>query len=302
MKGRGKQEILREDLPTSGIVRHDSRTCENTGVTRPGIEPGSLWWEASRLTAQPPRRCEWSGVKRLGRLVKRSVYGVEPQCKSRAVASTCTIPTRDNHLGLEAMVRPGTHGKLHMERHRATHMGTGRARHGARLKLARPGAGRFLVPGVPGEILLSSYQGGLDSRRGRPNFRMWETWRSWLMTGRFSLGTPVTATLAFHHCPIFTSTLPLWSSKPRCEVYFRSRGIDEVTFRPSDYDFKPRDALSYRRGTMRRWIGLKTGKERWTAHAHVQSSKVQCEARRAVARRARSDDEEESYAQCCQVF
>ncbi|KAJ8891852.1 hypothetical protein PR048_004406 [Dryococelus australis] len=30
-------------------------TCENPGVTRPGIEPGSPWWEASRLTAQPPR-------------------------------------------------------------------------------------------------------------------------------------------------------------------------------------------------------------------------------------------------------
>ncbi|KAJ8888202.1 hypothetical protein PR048_007689 [Dryococelus australis] len=30
-------------------------TCENTGVTRPGIEVGSPWWEASRLSAQPPR-------------------------------------------------------------------------------------------------------------------------------------------------------------------------------------------------------------------------------------------------------
>ncbi|KAJ8866679.1 hypothetical protein PR048_032540 [Dryococelus australis] len=29
--------------------------CGNPGVTRPGIEPGSLWWEASRQTAQPPR-------------------------------------------------------------------------------------------------------------------------------------------------------------------------------------------------------------------------------------------------------
>ncbi|KAJ8897718.1 hypothetical protein PR048_003068 [Dryococelus australis] len=30
-------------------------TCENPGVTRPGIEPGSPWWEASTLSAQPPR-------------------------------------------------------------------------------------------------------------------------------------------------------------------------------------------------------------------------------------------------------
>ncbi|KAJ8891074.1 hypothetical protein PR048_010583 [Dryococelus australis] len=28
---------------------------ENPGVTRPGIEPGSPWWEASRLTAQTPQ-------------------------------------------------------------------------------------------------------------------------------------------------------------------------------------------------------------------------------------------------------
>ncbi|KAJ8874406.1 hypothetical protein PR048_025255 [Dryococelus australis] len=28
-------------------------TCENPGVTRAGIEPGSRWWEASRLTAEP---------------------------------------------------------------------------------------------------------------------------------------------------------------------------------------------------------------------------------------------------------
>ncbi|KAJ8873354.1 hypothetical protein PR048_026988 [Dryococelus australis] len=30
-------------------------TCEDSGATRPGIEPGSPWWEVSRLTAQPPQ-------------------------------------------------------------------------------------------------------------------------------------------------------------------------------------------------------------------------------------------------------
>ncbi|KAJ8877705.1 hypothetical protein PR048_022160 [Dryococelus australis] len=43
----------REDPPTNGIVRHDSH-MRRLGVTRPGIEPGSPWWGASRLTAQPP--------------------------------------------------------------------------------------------------------------------------------------------------------------------------------------------------------------------------------------------------------
>ncbi|KAJ8883598.1 hypothetical protein PR048_015442 [Dryococelus australis] len=47
MKREGETGDPLENLPTSGIVRHDShvRKC---GVTRPGIEPGSPCWEASR--------------------------------------------------------------------------------------------------------------------------------------------------------------------------------------------------------------------------------------------------------------
>ncbi|KAJ8897529.1 hypothetical protein PR048_002876 [Dryococelus australis] len=48
MKGRGKMRS-----PTNGIVRHGSH-MRKSGVTRPGIEPGWPWWEASGLTAQPP--------------------------------------------------------------------------------------------------------------------------------------------------------------------------------------------------------------------------------------------------------
>ncbi|KAJ8878801.1 hypothetical protein PR048_019387 [Dryococelus australis] len=43
----------RENPPTNGIVRHDSH-MRKSGVTQPGIEPGSPWWEASTVTAQPP--------------------------------------------------------------------------------------------------------------------------------------------------------------------------------------------------------------------------------------------------------
>ncbi|KAJ8892114.1 hypothetical protein PR048_004694 [Dryococelus australis] len=52
-------EVLRADEetgyprgnpPVNGIVRHDSHVRES-GVTRPGIEPGSPWWEAIRLIA-----------------------------------------------------------------------------------------------------------------------------------------------------------------------------------------------------------------------------------------------------------
>ncbi|KAJ8869655.1 hypothetical protein PR048_028648 [Dryococelus australis] len=51
MKGQGKQEIpekTRRPTASSGIIP----TCENPG-TRPGIEPGSPWWEASVATAAP---------------------------------------------------------------------------------------------------------------------------------------------------------------------------------------------------------------------------------------------------------
>ncbi|KAJ8896117.1 hypothetical protein PR048_001459 [Dryococelus australis] len=52
MKGRGKWEIPEKTCrPTasSGTIP----TCEDP-ATRPGIEPGSPWWEASVLTIQPP--------------------------------------------------------------------------------------------------------------------------------------------------------------------------------------------------------------------------------------------------------
>ncbi|KAJ8880497.1 hypothetical protein PR048_016967 [Dryococelus australis] len=50
--GAGEAEDPREDPPTNGIVWHDSHMRRSAG-TRPGIEPGSSWWEASRLTVQP---------------------------------------------------------------------------------------------------------------------------------------------------------------------------------------------------------------------------------------------------------
>ncbi|KAJ8867460.1 hypothetical protein PR048_031262 [Dryococelus australis] len=51
MKGRGKREIpekTRRRTASSGTIP----TCENP-ATRPGIESGSPWWEASELTARP---------------------------------------------------------------------------------------------------------------------------------------------------------------------------------------------------------------------------------------------------------
>ncbi|KAJ8873467.1 hypothetical protein PR048_024285 [Dryococelus australis] len=49
-KGEGNGRS-RENPPTNSIVRYDSH-LRKSGVTRPGIEPGSPWWEASSLTTQ----------------------------------------------------------------------------------------------------------------------------------------------------------------------------------------------------------------------------------------------------------
>ncbi|KAJ8894236.1 hypothetical protein PR048_006848 [Dryococelus australis] len=52
--GRGEREFpqkARLPAASSGTIP----TCENPGVARPGIEPNSPGWEASSLTAQPPR-------------------------------------------------------------------------------------------------------------------------------------------------------------------------------------------------------------------------------------------------------
>ncbi|KAJ8898244.1 hypothetical protein PR048_003604 [Dryococelus australis] len=49
----GKRETLEKTCrpaASSGTIP----TCENAGVNQQGIEPGSPWWEASSLTAQPP--------------------------------------------------------------------------------------------------------------------------------------------------------------------------------------------------------------------------------------------------------
>ncbi|KAJ8882580.1 hypothetical protein PR048_014391 [Dryococelus australis] len=54
MKWKGKREIPKKTRRPAALSS-TILACENPGVTRPGIEPGSPWWEASKLTAQLPR-------------------------------------------------------------------------------------------------------------------------------------------------------------------------------------------------------------------------------------------------------
>ncbi|KAJ8881827.1 hypothetical protein PR048_018313 [Dryococelus australis] len=60
----------RENPPTNSIVRDDSHIRES-GVNRPGIEPGSPWWEASILTAQPP----WPHAEVVHRRTQTTLFG-----------------------------------------------------------------------------------------------------------------------------------------------------------------------------------------------------------------------------------
>ncbi|KAJ8881513.1 hypothetical protein PR048_017995 [Dryococelus australis] len=53
IQGWGKQKITEktcQPATSSGTIV----TCENSEATPPGIEPGSPWWEISRLTTKPP--------------------------------------------------------------------------------------------------------------------------------------------------------------------------------------------------------------------------------------------------------
>ncbi|KAJ8869818.1 hypothetical protein PR048_028827 [Dryococelus australis] len=69
--------------------RYRIPTCENM-VTRPGIEPGSQWWEASVLTAWPPWR---QGRGEYGVAPERKEGGWEiPEKTRRLAASSGNIP------------------------------------------------------------------------------------------------------------------------------------------------------------------------------------------------------------------
>ncbi|KAJ8888127.1 hypothetical protein PR048_007614 [Dryococelus australis] len=85
-RGGGKGEIpekTRRPAASPGTII----THENLGVIRPGVGPGSPWWEASRLTAQPPRPQN----KKCGRPEERTgfycVYKEGKSCKETCIAA-----------------------------------------------------------------------------------------------------------------------------------------------------------------------------------------------------------------------
>ncbi|KAJ8897037.1 hypothetical protein PR048_002383 [Dryococelus australis] len=110
MQRRGKREIpevTHRPAVSSGTIP----ICENPGVTRPGIELGSPWWEARNLTAQPPRPLlRHSRVKIAeGRIERPKTKGSRSHAKriTRPECSPRPSPRRGGHSRL--IPAPGSH-------------------------------------------------------------------------------------------------------------------------------------------------------------------------------------------------
>ncbi|KAJ8871566.1 hypothetical protein PR048_027892 [Dryococelus australis] len=71
----GETGDSREYPPTSGIFRQNSN-LRKFSMTRPGIEPGSPWWEARSLTASPPQDDLSEEIR-----VNGCECGETPECK-----------------------------------------------------------------------------------------------------------------------------------------------------------------------------------------------------------------------------
>ncbi|KAJ8892326.1 hypothetical protein PR048_004906, partial [Dryococelus australis] len=91
MQGQRKREIP-EKTSQSAASSSTIPTCENPGVTRPGIEPGFPRQEASSLTAQPPRPLQIGLVIEQRRNVRAGETG------NPRVDSQTGIVRHDSHM------------------------------------------------------------------------------------------------------------------------------------------------------------------------------------------------------------
>ncbi|KAJ8874024.1 hypothetical protein PR048_024864 [Dryococelus australis] len=73
-------EKTRRPAASSGTIP----TCEIPGLTRPGIELGSPWWEASRLTAQPYGDGDHSTLKAVEARLGRFVWLIQQRLQARS--------------------------------------------------------------------------------------------------------------------------------------------------------------------------------------------------------------------------
>ncbi|KAJ8885467.1 hypothetical protein PR048_011664 [Dryococelus australis] len=92
----GETRDPRENPPINGVVRHDSH-MRKSGVTRLGIETGSPWWEASRLTAQPPFCC--------GRAVLTICYREAVSCLLPYTGEALFVPSYNQRSDTSSVYR-----------------------------------------------------------------------------------------------------------------------------------------------------------------------------------------------------
>ncbi|KAJ8872278.1 hypothetical protein PR048_025880 [Dryococelus australis] len=79
------------------IVRHDTH-MRKTGVTRPGIDPGSPWWEASWLIAQPPLPSTFACRRR-----NAYVSALSLRCKASSLSAWFVRVERDTRQATSAV-------------------------------------------------------------------------------------------------------------------------------------------------------------------------------------------------------
>ncbi|KAJ8871565.1 hypothetical protein PR048_027891 [Dryococelus australis] len=118
----------RENPPANGIVRHDSH------LIRPGIEPGSPWWEASVLIAQPPRP-QWRWKREIPEKTCRLAVSSgtmsyvrlkqDPNKEAEDTGYTRENPWHDSHIRKSGSDPDGNRARIQLDhssrRHAQTH-------------------------------------------------------------------------------------------------------------------------------------------------------------------------------------
>ncbi|KAJ8875863.1 hypothetical protein PR048_023766 [Dryococelus australis] len=172
------------DPPPNGIVRHDSHMRES-GVIRPGTEPGSPWWEASRLTAQPRSTIETIFTSDH---FTRGKYHRDPEISWIHLATICTFDAQyDSYI-----TDPETDNNL---------------------RLLDAAVAEWLACSPPNKANLVQSPAG-----SHPDFRMWESCSTMPLVGKFSRGSPVSPYLSFRCCSILTSIIILIGSQDLAQI------------------------------------------------------------------------------------
>ncbi|KAJ8890562.1 hypothetical protein PR048_010071 [Dryococelus australis] len=170
-EGAGETGDPRENPPTNGIVQHDSH-MQKSGVTRPGIEPGSPWWSGWRVPrSMSLHACRWR--EKAGYAPVEGEKNALCQLAEGGVKELLT-DTRKTDCPAEACSTPGQR--------------TG--------KIGAAVAQRLAHSPPTKAIRVQSPTGSL------PDPRMWESYWMMPLTGGFSRGTPVSPAPALQRLSI----------------------------------------------------------------------------------------------------